>query len=271
LEVQTKHNRVGTLEVAFDEFGEGETVVLCHGQEADRRQFDGFRPFLTGLRSIAYDQRDTGETRGPETDYSMVDLGQECVDFIDTLRCDGVHLVGSSFGGMVAMQAAIASPSHVRSLTLIATSPSYDALSAEVHALDQASAEERRQFMMQAILRPSATDEDPNLEAEVSDLLTRRTPEQSMRRMAAMQSHDCTSDLGAIISPTLIVHGTEDPIAPVSAAETLAAGIKDSSSLLFPGLRHGLVFERRHSTARAISDFIAASSARVSLKAQSGQ
>ena len=179
----------GPLEIAFVESGDGEPLVMCHGNEADRRQYDALRRLLApGIRAISYDQRDTGDTTGFTGDYTMADLGRDCVAFIEALGLASAHVAGTSFGGMVAMQAALARPERVRSLTLISTAPARAMFSAAADGIAAMSPTERSAFMLDAILTPEGRAAHPELVTEAAALLTGRTPEQSGRRFAAMQS-----------------------------------------------------------------------------------
>lgn len=246
----------GPLTVAYVESGSGEPLVMCHGNEADRRQYDGVRPLLApGIRALAYDQRDTGETVGGLGRYTMADLGNDCVTFIEALGLDSAHVMGTSFGGMIAMQAAIARPERIRSLVLVSTVPAYDLFSEAAKGLGDRSPEERRVFMADAILSPAA---DRDLLVEVTALLSGRTAEQSARRFAAMRTHDCRNGLGSISAPTLVLHGSDDPIVPLAAAEQLADLVPAAALEVLPGLRHGLTVENREHTAQLVSEFVLA-------------
>jgi len=79
-----------------------------------------------GYRIVCIDQRGQFESTGPvEPDaYSMASFTRDLVAVITTVGRGGpVHLLGHSFGGLVARRAAIAAPSRVRSLTLLASGP----------------------------------------------------------------------------------------------------------------------------------------------------
>ncbi len=54
------------VEIAYAAFGSDEPVVLLHGGEGSRAQYDTFHPLLgNGIRAITYDQRDTGDSHNP--------------------------------------------------------------------------------------------------------------------------------------------------------------------------------------------------------------
>lgn len=253
---EVRRVEVGALGIAYVESGSGEPLVMCHGNEADRRQYDGMRPLLApGIRALSYDQRDTGDTVGGDGGYTMADLGHDCVAFIEALGLDSAHVVGTSFGGMIAMQVAIAHPERVRSLVLISTIPAYDLFSEAAKGLGDRSPEERRAFMADAILSPAA---DRELLVEVTALLAGRTADQSARRFAAMRTHDCRDGLATITAPTLVLHGADDPIIPAAHARWIADLVPGATIEVLGGLRHGLTVENRVHTAHLVSEFVLA-------------
>lgn len=59
----TRHVVAGDVSIAYSDTGSGEPMVLIHGGESGRTQYEAFAPLLgAGIRAIAYDQRDTGES-----------------------------------------------------------------------------------------------------------------------------------------------------------------------------------------------------------------
>lgn len=250
---------VGEFDVAVVESGTGEPLVLCHGAEADHRHYDVLRPLLAKkVRAIAYDQRDTGGTKGPENDYEMVDLGRDCIALIQALGLDSAHLLGTSLGGMVAMQAAIAAPHRIRSLTLVSTTPSPLMVSPAIRRLPELDPSARQAFMMDALISPERRLADPSLLAVLQASSVNRPPAPAARRLAAAHSHDCIPQLSSISAPTLVIHGEQDPMFPVGAARRLVAEIPNASLMLIPDGRHGLVFEHTELIAQHVLEFMAA-------------
>src|SRR3546814_12592935 len=77
-------------------------------------------------RAIAYDQRDTRENiYEGESPYTIYDLAQDCVDFLAAMGIEKAHVMGTSYGGTIAMMTAIHFPERVQSLVLAATTPSF--------------------------------------------------------------------------------------------------------------------------------------------------
>ena len=123
--------RTGVLEVngtflSYEEQGAGQPVVLVHGALSDLRVWDPLRDELarraeiSGFRVIAYTQRyyGTREWSDDGTRFSVATHAEDLARLIATLAVEPVHIVGASYGGLVAATAAVRNPALVRSLIL---------------------------------------------------------------------------------------------------------------------------------------------------------
>ena len=92
----------------YEEAGAGAAVVLVHGGLGDARLWDPEFPGLAErFRTIRYDLRFYGRSTGPAAPFSHVD---DLVGLLDELGVAQAALVGLSFGGLVAIDAALAAP-----------------------------------------------------------------------------------------------------------------------------------------------------------------
>jgi len=248
--------RVGPVSVAYVESGAGEPLVLLHGGESSRRQYDLFRPLLgPGLRAIAYDQRDVGDTvAGPEP-YTIATLAQDCAGLIESFGYERAHLMGASLGGAVAMNVAIEHPERVASLTLVSAPPSASGAAAE--KIIAMSPDERATFMLDAVISPEGQRRDPALVQRVRSLL-QGSAMLGERRRAAIRTHDSADRLPDITAPTLVINGTDDPLVPVTTAEFVAKQIPGATLELIDGGRHGLTLEQPATTAALVRRFVLA-------------
>jgi pimeloyl-ACP methyl ester carboxylesterase len=120
--MNTRHCIISSrARLAVDVSGDGEPVVFLHAAVCDRRmwraQMDGLS---TTHRAIAYDRRGFGETQADQEDHSSV---SDLMAVLDTLaNGKSAILVACSQGGRIAIDAALAHPSRVKGLVLIAPS-----------------------------------------------------------------------------------------------------------------------------------------------------
>ena len=119
--------RTPTLEIGYEEWGDaaGAPVVLLHGFPDDAHAWDGVAPPLAarGYRVLAPYLRGYGPTRfldaGAPRMAQQAAIGQDLLDFMDTLAIERAGLAGYDWGGRAACIAAILAPARVRALVTI--------------------------------------------------------------------------------------------------------------------------------------------------------
>jgi pimeloyl-ACP methyl ester carboxylesterase len=222
---------------------------------------EGFCRLLAdgGRFVIRYDHRDTGRsvTYDPgRPGYTGTDLVADAVGVLDGYEIPAAHVVGVSAGGAFAQLLALDFADRVLSLVLISTSPATPG----ERALPSA-AEPYRRFLTTAEVdwsdrgsvitylvgyaRVLAGGERPFDEAAARELV-RRDVERA-RNIASSENHgliaqgDASSEpLSAIVVPTLVIHGTADPMFPLEHGEALAEEIPAAKVLQLEGAGHGV-------------------------------
>ena len=219
---------------AWREAGRGPVMVLLHGLGGSRLSWE---PQLEGLgdrfRVVAWDLPGYGASPPPSLDEPVTfdALGDAVVALADELGADRVHLVGISFGGMIAQHAAARHPDRVETLALLSTSARFGLdgttpaawRAARLAPLDAGL--EPADFaldVLRAISGPHITDAALNGQraamARVSSAALRRS-------IDCLVTHDSTSILHRIVAPTMCVVGALDAETPLSYATDLAAHI----------------------------------------------
>ena len=116
-----KEVEVNGVRLQYIEQGSGEPLVFVHGAPLDLRAWEPVREEIAKrYRFIAYTQRYFGTGPWPDEgkNFSIATHADDLAKFITSLNAGPVHLVGWSYGGQVAMTAALNDPSLVRSLIL---------------------------------------------------------------------------------------------------------------------------------------------------------
>jgi pimeloyl-ACP methyl ester carboxylesterase len=253
--------RVNGVDLCVQTFGAGPAVLLIGGHSASMlwwpREFCE-RLAAAGRFVIRYDNRDTGRSvRYPLTkpEYGTPDLVADAVGVLDALGVDRAHVVGQSMGGAIAQLVALARPDRLASLTLLSTTAGGDDLPGMTDELG-------RHFG--AMTEPDWTDRAAVVEYLVEDFraYTGSLPfDEDEIRATAGEDFDRTGDiavaltnhghiedtgepwrtrLGEIIAPTLVLHGTEDPLFPLPHGEMLAREIPDARLVALAGAGHEL-------------------------------
>jgi pimeloyl-ACP methyl ester carboxylesterase len=251
---------VGDLTAAYTRSGTGEPLVLLHGAESNRHQYDVFRPLLgPGISAVAYDQRDCGDTVNGTQGYDVSALAADCAAFVAALGLDRAHIAGSSLGGAIALTMAVEHPDRVQSLVLGATPADaavLDGAADTLRAIGALPAAERRQRMLELMVSPGALEHDPEVLAAFGVASEPRAPEASARRQAAVASIAVSGRAHLVTAPTLVINGSDDPLVPVSAGTWLAGQIPGARFEVLPGARHAITLERRAEVAGLIRDFV---------------
>ncbi|GAA3972112.1 alpha/beta hydrolase [Actinomadura viridis] len=246
--------RAGELDVGYIDDGSGVPLVLIHGGEGDRTAYATLRRHLgAGIRAISYDQRDSGITVNPPVPYTLSDLGDDVVALLDALELESAHLLGTSFGGAVAQHAALRHPGRVASLVLIATTPSFALGADAIDKLLELSYSDLRNAVDDYFVTPGGR---ARMGARAARTLTARDPERRARRHAAAREHEIRDRLGEISAPTLIVHGTEDRLAPYTGAVVMEQRIPNAELRAIEGGRHAVGMEFAETIAGWVREFL---------------
>lgn len=239
--------------------GDGEVVVLLAGMAMQATAWeDAFiRPFLAaGLRVLRFDWRDIGLSTWRsfrEHPYRMDDLADDVIRVADAFSCERFHLLGFSMGGCVAQLAAVSSPDRLLTLTLLSSG---FASPIELTRTDRGTAI----FASYAQPRPASDEEAIERQLEQWRLMTGRGAdfdEDSWRRRVQgwvergqnlscphlrLRDHvfgvDRTAALAQLDFPTLVLHGTDDPMFPHRHGEAIAATIPTACLELLEGRGH---------------------------------
>lgn len=211
---------------------------------------------------IRYDFRDTGrsvtyEPGAPQ--YTFRDLIADAVGLPGALGIPRAHFVGLSMGGAIAQLAALDHPDRVASLTLISTSPAgpgapdlppmleeLRAYFAEESASPDWSDRAAVIDYYVASARAHAARSQPFDETEWSEL-GGRDFDRSINLASSMTNHFVIEDgaewrerLGELRVPTLVIHGTEDPLFPLEHGLALAKEIPGARLLELEQTGHEL-------------------------------
>lgn len=260
------------LKFACERRGSGEPVLFLGGTGWDLRDrpnpLDG--PLAKRFEVILFDQRGMGQSDKPDVEYSMADYAGDAVGILDALGLDSAHVVGFSFGGMVAQELAIRHPQRVRRLVLAGTtSGGAGGSSYPIHEfldLDPETRARRGLEVMDNTFTPQWQAEHPQEAArlirERMILAARRAGDVALergkrRQLMARAQHDCFDRLPRITAPTLVIAGERDGQAPVELARNLADAIAGARMVVVPGAHHTLLGGSPHAY-EAIIDFLAA-------------
>ena len=265
----------GSIELAYDLFGDrGKPLVLVMGIGAQRILWDAElceQLVAAGFRVVRFDHRDIGESTRLDAPvprpgrllarrllgarvtapYTLSHMAGDVVDLLDALELRDAHVVGASLGGMVAQHLAIEHPTRVRSLVSIMSSPGGRryvgdprALRALFRPLPRTAEEAGKsvEMLFRRIGSPAFPMDFARLRA-IGELAFERgtSPHGFLRHFAAaLASGNRRDKLRTVTVPTLVIHGSRDPMFPVAAGRDLARMMPDATWLPIAGMGHDL-------------------------------
>jgi len=276
-QLETRRVHVGAVELAYDRFGDparGRPLVLIMGIGAQRVMWDDAlcEQFVAaGFCVVRFDHRDIGESsrvEAPvpdprrllvrrmfgariEAPYTLSDMAGDVAGLVDALGFGAAHIVGASLGGMVGQHLAIEHPARVRSLVSIMSSPGARRYLPEPRALRALfrpapkSAEEAGRQIEQVFrtIGSTAWPVDGERLRRLGERAFQRglSPRGFLRHFAAtLASGDRRARLRDVHVPTLVIHGSRDPMFPIRAGRDLAHLMPDATWLPIAGMGHDL-------------------------------
>jgi len=266
------------IQIEYDNFGNpscpplllimGLGGQLIHWEEDFCRQLAD-----KGLFIIRYDNRDAGlstkfeaaglpdmaellnarlQGRSIETPYTLEDMAADAAGLLDALNIKKAHICGSSMGGMIAQTLAIRHPARLLSLISIYSTtgdPDLPPLQpAALEALMTPPPADRQGYIefnvktMQAIAG-SGFPYDAQFIRDISAKAYDRAfypPGVGRQMLAVMTQENRKPALASVTVPTLVIHGTADPLVPAAHGRDTANAIPGAQLLLVDGLGHEL-------------------------------
>ncbi len=270
------------------ELGSGATPLLAlHGGPGSTHHYFAPLERLAAERPVVvYDQIGCGRSDRPQDLEWSADVFREEVEVVRSqLGLERIHLLGTSWGGMLALEHVLAGARGIVGLILSSTLASLDEWAAEQRKLRAALPADVVEVLDRH--ERAGTYDDPEYEQAMQAYLDRHfyrgpQPRPELERMkaeksadvyramqgpnewtvtGALEGWDARHRLGEIDVPTLVIRGRHDMSTdPISA--TLVTGIKDAREVVLENSSHTPVLEETSEYLAAISDFMRTAEAR---------
>jgi pimeloyl-ACP methyl ester carboxylesterase len=245
----------GDVPLYYEEHGDGEPLLLIPGLGCSVEIYRANTPALTRrFRVIIFDPRGAGRSATTEDGYTMQAYADDAAAVLRAAEVESAHVLGTSFGGMIALNLALQHPQCVRHLVLACTTPggtAHVAPPVENLATFLAASREPDPAVSTRMRYPlhysdayiAAHDEEIVAHSIATSHLG-PTPRGREGQLEAVRTHDTVDRLSAITAPTFVAHGDEDGVIPVPNARTLAERIRGTRLKVYDGAKHIFFVER---------------------------
>lgn len=211
-----------------------------------------------GFYVIAYDNRDVGlSTWFPAgTEYSVSDMAADGMGLLDALGIDKAHIAGASMGGGIVQYMAIEYPERVLSMCSIMSTTSAPGLPgpppelvAKAMELAMNPPKTREEHIEQAVPKAHIVGAKPPLEIDEDAVralaaLTYDRPTNpdggANQSLAIAKAYDRTEALGNVTCPTVVIHGSVDPLVHPLGGEWTAKAVPGAELVMIEGMGHDL-------------------------------
>ena len=251
--------KVNGKEIAVEEQGDGDAVVMVHGLGGTGNSwYPQVGPLARFFRVVRLDLEGSG--RSPATGaLSIASFVADVIAVMDALDIPAAHLCGHSMGTIVCQHLAAERPERVKSLALFG--PLAEPPEAARQAIRDRAAVARSGGMVpiadtlvQVATSAQTKAHYPAAAAFVREILMRQDAEGYARTCEALA--DATSaDLAGIRCRTLLVTGDEDGVSPPPAVKALGGRIAGARVFVLTGCGHWTPIEKPAQVSATLLNF----------------
>jgi pimeloyl-ACP methyl ester carboxylesterase len=254
------------------EAGSGdETVLLIHGSGPGVTSYANWRLVIPSLaehfRVVAPDMVGFGFSERPEgVQYGLDTWADQTVGLMDAIGIEQAHLVGNSFGGGIALRIATKHPDRVGKLVLMGSmGVPFDITEGLERVWGyEPSVENMRQVLHTFVHNQERIDDElarsryeGSIQPGFQEAFSAMFPAPRQRWVEAMTVAD--EELKKLTHETLIVHGREDAVIPVSNSYYLEGILPNADLSVYANCGHWSMIERNADFNRQVRDFLAKS------------
>jgi pimeloyl-ACP methyl ester carboxylesterase len=258
-----EHVDVGGVRIAHTRAGSGPPLVMLHGAPADSRTWQWMIPDLARDHTVvAWDAPGFGQSSDITDTWRAAQFADALAAFIDALGLERPHVVGHSFGTMIALSLFHRHPLVPASLVLIGgyagwagSLPPVEVTRRLQMFLDMASLGDAFEPKSYPGLFTDliAADRDESLATMMRENIRPATIRAAGHTGAET---DLRPVLPTVDVPTLILHGEADARSPLTNAAMLHEAISTSQLAVLPGLGHACVVEDPGTCSAQIREFV---------------
>ena len=227
------------LSATFEGPADAPVLVLGNSLGTTSRVWDRQAPALRErYRLLRYELPGHGDSPAAPGPYSIGGLAAQVLALLDACDLERVRYAGVSIGAMIGMWLAAHAPDRIAALGLVCTSayaPPADGWLTRAAQVRDAGMTSVVQASLDRWFTPAFIAREPELVASFATDLAAVDPAGYGGCCLALADLDLRGELAAIVAPTLVISGADDPAMPPAHGAAIAAGIKGASHLVVAG------------------------------------
>lgn len=257
--------QLSDFSLAYEQHGSGLPLLFIHGYPLHRFLWEPqWTDLSTAAQVIVPDLRGHGGSGPGEAPHSMEVLAKDCLDLLTALNvASPVVVCGLSMGGYIVMEMQRIDPQRIAGLILAATRSSADSPEGKANrdksiqlAQEQGSSP-IIESMLPRLLAPRNFATRPDLVNRVKQIMASISTSTIIKDLQGMKERqDLTKLLATSQKPTLIIHGADDQIVPLTEAHVLSQTIPGAHFIALPDAGHLLNLEQPDQFNLAVRQFI---------------
>ena len=256
------HSKVKGISIAFQKVGNGPSLVLLHGFTQDSRIWKSQIENLSkDFTVIAWDAPGAGQSADPSENFDIGEYSDCLKGLLDSISVKKAHILGLSWGGLLAQEFYFRYPTYVISLVLADTYAGWTgSLSDSIAKIRLTSCIKDSSLppneFVPKYLSGMFSDSPPQIaKVELANIMSDTHP-LGFRVMAkALAIADTRSLLPTISVPTLLIWGDTDKRSPINVAHQLHDLIPNSILEIISNAGHVSNMEKPEQFNKIVKDF----------------
>jgi pimeloyl-ACP methyl ester carboxylesterase len=255
------YRKINGLSIAYQQVGSGPALVLLHGLTQDSRvwkiQMDSLSKYFT---IIAWDAPGAGLSADPPDNYNISDWADCLSQLLDSLNIKQAHILGLSWGGLLAQEFYHRYPQKVLSLILANTTTGWKSISdSTANTLLDACRKDASLPVKDFISKylPGMFSDYPSQEVKEkhAKIMSDFHPVGFQLMAATLAKADMRALLPKIQVPVLLIWGEADKRSPVSVAHQFQNAIPGATLEIIPEAGHVSNMEKPKEFNKIVNDF----------------
>lgn len=258
IDLPVQHAYVDEVRIAWIEAGEGDPVVLIHGNFSSRRWYlEQLAAPPEGFRLIAPDLPNFGGSDALPGDITMDAYARFVLGFADALGLETFALVGQSMGGAVVQTVAVTAPERVTRLMLIGSAAPDGHYTSEEHFAFLEAFRGNRDLLGRALAGTVPTHRPEWFDILVDDAVAMQ-PHAFTENARALMAYDVSGRTHAYPGPVLVIRGELDlpHLITDEIAQRTADAYPGGRLLTLPGVGHSPQLEDPQLFNRILGEFL---------------